>query len=123
MESLLNERSSLSETRQGALLQRTVLRARSWLQKVAAIVPSYGYSSTCSEGQLEQLLDEAQVMIQTTTCRSPDLICSCEQEKVTEEVITGEGVLTIVFKCMLQNLPVFLDNDVSQINQLLAVHR
>ncbi len=119
----MNERSSLSETRQGALLQRTVLRARSWLQKVAAIVPSYGYSSTCSEGQLEQLLDEAQVMIQTTTCRSPDLICSCEQEKVTEEVITGEGVLTIVFKCMLQNLPVFLDNDVSQINQLLAVHR
>ncbi len=122
----MNERSSLSETRQGALLQRTVLRARSWLQKVAAIVPSYGYSSTCSEGQLEQLLDEAQVMMQTTTFRSPDLICSSDKEKVyqrTEEVITGEGVLTIVVKCMLQNLPVFLDNDVSQINQLLAVHR
>ncbi len=86
MESLLNERSSLSETRQGALLQRTVLRARSWLQKVAAIVPSYGCSSTCSEGQLEQLLDEAQVMMETATCRSPDLVCSCDKKKCIREL-------------------------------------
>jgi hypothetical protein len=84
MESLLNERSSLSETRQGALLQRTVLRAQSWLQKVAAIVPSYGYSSTCSEGQLQQLLDEAQVMMQTTTCCSPDLFVPVTRKSILE---------------------------------------
>jgi hypothetical protein len=42
-------------------LQKTILRAHSWLQKVATVVPSYGHSPSCTEGQLEQLLEEAQV--------------------------------------------------------------
>jgi hypothetical protein len=61
MESLWNEgKSFLLGTRQGILLQKTILRAHSWLQKVATVVPSYGHSPSCTEGQLEQLLEEAQ---------------------------------------------------------------
>jgi hypothetical protein len=47
-------------TRQGILLQKTILRAHSWPQKVTTVVPSYGHSPSCTKGQLEQLLEEVQ---------------------------------------------------------------